>query len=175
MAIASFPETSRSPLKCPNRQRVFNSFCFFKDGKQSQEAKVDSGGIAGGMWRKALVMETYPEDTIAVSKPGATRSREWMHRVMRLLEAAVGQLQDLPRCSNGVSVTRLCLVRPRAPRRVIDTAGLSSAHGTAICAGICPLSIAIPFTATEVRRLRVLGVRNQERSETIRSLAGYPS
>jgi hypothetical protein len=22
---------------------------FFKDGKQSQEAKVDSGGIAGGM------------------------------------------------------------------------------------------------------------------------------
>jgi hypothetical protein len=61
------------------------------------------------------------------------------------------------------------------PRRVIDTAGLSSVHGTAICAGICPLSIAIPFTATEVRRLRVLGVRNQERSETIRSLAGYPS
>jgi hypothetical protein len=58
-------------------------------------------------------METYPEDTIAVSKPAATRSREWMHRVMRLLEAAVGQLQDLPRCSNGVSVTRLCLVRPR--------------------------------------------------------------
>jgi hypothetical protein len=35
-------------------------------------------------------MEGYLEETLAVSKLGATRSREWMHRVITLLEAAVG-------------------------------------------------------------------------------------
>jgi hypothetical protein len=41
-----------------------------------------------------------------------------------------------------------------------------------------PLSarVAIPFTATEVRRSRALvGTRNQERSETMDSLAAYPT
>jgi hypothetical protein len=33
---------------------------------------------------------------------------------------------------------------------------LSSVHARAICVGMCPLSVAIPFTATEVRRSRVL-------------------
>jgi AraC family transcriptional regulator len=34
------------------------------------------------------------EETPAVSTPGSTGSREWMHRVISLLEAAVGQLLD---------------------------------------------------------------------------------
>ena len=53
-----------------------------------------SGGISVGVYGKPLVMDGYPEETVAVSKPGATRSREWMHRVISLVEAAVGQLHD---------------------------------------------------------------------------------
>jgi len=41
------------------------------------------------------MMEAHLEDTLAPSGLGATRSREWTHRMMGLLEAAVGQLQDL--------------------------------------------------------------------------------
>jgi AraC family transcriptional regulator len=40
-------------------------------------------------------MEVHLEDTLAASTLGATRSREWTHRMMGLLEAAVGQLHDL--------------------------------------------------------------------------------
>jgi AraC family transcriptional regulator len=47
------------------------------------------------MERKALVMDAHLEDTLTVSKLGATRSREWMYRVIRLLEATAGQFQDL--------------------------------------------------------------------------------
>jgi AraC family transcriptional regulator len=41
------------------------------------------------------MMEAHLEDTLAPSTLGATRSREWTHRMMGLLEAAVGQLHDL--------------------------------------------------------------------------------
>jgi hypothetical protein len=42
--------------------------------------------------------------------------------------------------------------------------------------GMCPLFVATPFIATEIRRSRVLlGARNQERLETMNSLAGHPS
>ena len=34
------------------------------------------------------------EETLAASKPGATRRQEWTHHLMWLLTAAVGQLQD---------------------------------------------------------------------------------
>jgi AraC family transcriptional regulator len=40
-------------------------------------------------------MEAHLEDTLAASTLGETRSREWAHRMMGLLEAAVGQLHDL--------------------------------------------------------------------------------
>jgi AraC family transcriptional regulator len=39
-------------------------------------------------------MEAHLEDSLAPAKLGATRSREWTHRVMGLLEAAVGQFHD---------------------------------------------------------------------------------
>jgi AraC family transcriptional regulator len=37
-------------------------------------------------------MDGYLEGTLAVSKLGVTRPRKWMHRVISLLDAAVGQL-----------------------------------------------------------------------------------
>jgi AraC family transcriptional regulator len=55
---------------------------------------VDNDGNAGGMYRKPLEMDDHPEETLAASKLGAMRSREWMQRVISLLEAAVGQLHD---------------------------------------------------------------------------------
>ena len=39
-------------------------------------------------------MEGHLGEVLAVSSPGATRSREWMHRVIALLEAALGQLHN---------------------------------------------------------------------------------
>jgi AraC family transcriptional regulator len=60
---------------------------------------------------KALVMETQLEDWLAVSKPRATRSREWMHRIMRLLEAAVGQLHDLKHPAQGTLLEAASLLR----------------------------------------------------------------
>jgi AraC family transcriptional regulator len=39
-------------------------------------------------------METTLDGARAVSMPGPTRSHEWMHRVVNLLEVAVGQLYD---------------------------------------------------------------------------------
>jgi AraC family transcriptional regulator len=38
-------------------------------------------------------MDGYFEELPAVSKPGAMRSREWMHRVISLLETAVAQIR----------------------------------------------------------------------------------
>jgi AraC family transcriptional regulator len=40
------------------------------------------------------MMEAHLEAPLAVSNLSPTRSREWMHRVMKLLEATVGQLHD---------------------------------------------------------------------------------
>jgi AraC family transcriptional regulator len=42
-----------------------------------------------------VMADSACSDTLALSMIYATRSREWMQRVMRLLEAAVGQLQEL--------------------------------------------------------------------------------
>jgi AraC family transcriptional regulator len=41
-----------------------------------------------------MVMDGHLKETLAASKPSAMRSREWMHRVISLLEAAVGQLHN---------------------------------------------------------------------------------
>jgi AraC family transcriptional regulator len=60
-------------------------------------------------------METHLEDPLAVSKPSPTRSREWMHRVMRLLEAAAGQLHDLKHPAQGTLLEAASLLRQQIP------------------------------------------------------------
>jgi AraC family transcriptional regulator len=56
-------------------------------------------------------MEAHLEDPPAMSKPNPTRSREWMHRVMKLLEAAVSQLHDLQHPAHGALLEAASLVR----------------------------------------------------------------
>jgi AraC-like DNA-binding protein len=56
-------------------------------------------------------MEAHLEDSLAVSKLGATRSREWTHRVMGLLEAAVGQLHDPEHPAQGTLLEAASLLR----------------------------------------------------------------
>src|ERR1700693_908405 len=56
-------------------------------------------------------MEAHLENTLAMSKLGATRSREWMSRVRRLLEAAVGQLHDLKHPAQGTLLEAASLLR----------------------------------------------------------------
>jgi AraC family transcriptional regulator len=72
---------------------------------------VDNGGNAGEMYRKALEMDGYLEETLAVSKLGAMRSREWMHRVISLLEAAVGQLHDQEHAAQVTLIEAASLLR----------------------------------------------------------------
>ena len=60
-------------------------------------------------------METHVEDPIAVSKPSPTRSREWMQRVMKLLESAVGQLHDLKHPAQGTLLEAASLLRQQIP------------------------------------------------------------
>lgn len=50
--------------------------------------------VAAQCWENALVVKSDLGETLAVSKLGATLSREWMHRLTMLLNAAVGQLHD---------------------------------------------------------------------------------
>ena len=72
-------------------------------------------------------MEGHLEETLAVSKLGATRSREWMHRVITLLEAAVGQLHDQEHAAQGTLLEAASLLRqqihPPAVREVPDGRG----------------------------------------------------
>jgi hypothetical protein len=56
-------------------------------------------------------MEAQLAETLAMSKLGAMRSREWMHRVMSLLEAAVGQLRDLEHPAQGTLLEATSLLR----------------------------------------------------------------
>ena len=48
---------------------------------------------------------------LAVSKVGATRSHEWMHRMMTLLDATVGQLHDLKHPVHGTLLEAASLLR----------------------------------------------------------------
>jgi AraC family transcriptional regulator len=67
-------------------------------------------------------MEGHLEETLQVSTLGATRSREWMHRVITLLEAAVGQLHDQEHPAQGTLLEAASLLRqqvhPPAPGEV---------------------------------------------------------
>ncbi len=72
-------------------------------------------------------MEGHLGETLAVSKPGATRSREWMHRVITLLEAAVGQFHDQEHPAQGRLLEAASLLRqqihPPAAGEVPDGRG----------------------------------------------------
>jgi AraC family transcriptional regulator len=72
-------------------------------------------------------MEGYLEETLTVSELGATRSREWMHRVITLLEAAVGQLHDHEQLAQGTLLEAASLLRqqvhPPAAGEVPDGRG----------------------------------------------------
>jgi AraC family transcriptional regulator len=57
------------------------------------------------------VMDGHIEETRAVTKLGARRSREWMHRVISLLEAAVGQLRDQEHPAQGTLLEAASLLR----------------------------------------------------------------
>jgi AraC family transcriptional regulator len=75
----------------------------------------------------ALVMDGQLEETMAVPKLGTTQSREWMHRVISLLEAAVGQLHDQVHPAQGTLLEATSLLRqqidPPATREVSDGTG----------------------------------------------------
>jgi AraC family transcriptional regulator len=72
-------------------------------------------------------MEGHLEETLAVSKLAATRSRECMHRVITLLEAAVGQLHDQEHPAEGTLLEAASLLRrqvhPAAAGEVPDGRG----------------------------------------------------
>jgi AraC family transcriptional regulator len=56
-------------------------------------------------------MDGHLEQTLAISNLGATRSREWMHRVISLLEAAVGQLHGQEHPAQGTLLEAASLLR----------------------------------------------------------------
>jgi AraC family transcriptional regulator len=60
-------------------------------------------------------MEGHLETTLTASKLGVTRSREWMHRVISLLEAAVGQLDDQEHPVQGTLLEAASLLRQQVP------------------------------------------------------------
>jgi AraC family transcriptional regulator len=59
-------------------------------------------------------MDGHLEGTLEESKLGATRPREWMHRVITLLEAAVGQLHDQGHPAQGALLEAASLLRQQA-------------------------------------------------------------
>jgi len=67
--------------------------------------------LCGGVQRKALVMEGQLDETLAVSKLDATRAREWMHRVISLLDVALRQLHDQEHAAQGTLLEAASLLR----------------------------------------------------------------
>jgi AraC-like DNA-binding protein len=72
-------------------------------------------------------MDGHLQETLAMSELGATRSREWMHRVISLLEAAVGQLHNQVHPAQGSLLEATALLRqqidPPAASEVPDGRG----------------------------------------------------
>jgi AraC family transcriptional regulator len=56
-------------------------------------------------------MDAHLDETLAVSKLGAVRSREWMRRVISLLEVAVGQLHNQVHPLHGTLLEATTLLR----------------------------------------------------------------
>jgi len=75
-------------------------------------------------------MDGHLGETLAVSKLGATRSREWVHRVISLLEAAVGQLPDQEHPALGTLLEATSLLR----QQIHPAAGESSDGGECLLA-----------------------------------------
>src|SRR5580700_2282959 len=71
---------------------------------------------------KAFVMDGHCEETPAVSTLGATRSREWMHRVISLLEVAVNQLHNQVHPAQGTLLEAASLLRQQIDRRATTEA-----------------------------------------------------
>jgi ATP/maltotriose-dependent transcriptional regulator MalT len=148
--------------------------------------KFDSDAIAAGVWRKAPVMEGHLGERLAVSHLGTTQSREWMHRLVTILEAALGQLRDQLHPAQGMLVEAASLLRqqidPPASREVPDGRGrllawqaTASRNGTLV--GTWAVSRAIVrapglgerLTPREVSILKRLesGLSNREIAEAI--------
>ena len=72
-------------------------------------------------------MEGHLGESLAVSNLGTSRSREWMHRLVTILEAALGQLRDQLHPAQGMLVEAASLLRqqidPPAARIVPDERG----------------------------------------------------
>ena len=72
-------------------------------------------------------MEGHLGEALAVSNLGTTRSREWMHQVISLLEVAVGQLHDQEHPAQGTLLEAASLLRqqvhPPAVGEVLDGRG----------------------------------------------------
>jgi AraC-like DNA-binding protein len=81
------------------------------------------------------VMNAHPEDTLPVSKVGATRSHEWMHRVMRLLDTTVGQIHPPPAREAADGRGRLLAWQARKVRDYID----GHITGPVLVADLCAL------------------------------------
>jgi AraC family transcriptional regulator len=72
-------------------------------------------------------VDGHLEDTLSISNLGATRSREWMHRVVTLLETAVGQLHGQEYAAQGKLLEAASLLRqqidPPAARNLLGGKG----------------------------------------------------
>jgi AraC family transcriptional regulator len=72
-------------------------------------------------------MDDHLEETLAVSELGATRSRKWMHQVITLLEAALGQFHNQVHPAQGTLLEATSLLRqqiyPSAARELPDGRG----------------------------------------------------
>ena len=81
----------------------------------------------GHLGETPAASDGYLGETPAVSKPGAMRSQEWVHRVISLLEAAVDQLQSQIHPAQGKLLEAATLLRqqidPPAARQVPDGRG----------------------------------------------------
>jgi AraC family transcriptional regulator len=81
----------------------------------------------GHLAETPAVSDGHIEEALSVSRLGATRSREWMHRVISLLEEAVGQLHDQVHPAQGTLLEATSLLRqqidPPAATEVPDGRG----------------------------------------------------
>jgi ATP/maltotriose-dependent transcriptional regulator MalT len=99
-------------------------------------------------------MEGHLGEALAVSNLGATRSREWMHRVITLLEAALGQLRNPLHPAQDTLLEATSLLREQIDPLVAD---------------LCGSGLGEQLTRREVSILKRLesGLSNKEIAEAI--------
>jgi AraC family transcriptional regulator len=102
-----------------------------------ESGKVDSDAIAAGKQGKAPVMEIHLGQTLAVSNLDMTRSRELIHRVIVLLEAALGHLHDPPHPAQGALLEAASMLRqqidPPALSEITNGRGLLAWQARKVC------------------------------------------